>query len=354
MKAKSFCRIVGAFGLGLAALAAVAQGRPPTTEQLGRDPGALRQEAEQQRSQQMRDQQQQSQQQADQQWNDTVRQQQSRANADNARSAATRRSLEQRPPLAPERNPLLGRWESQAPAQRGAAPGLPPELAKMSAELVGGMTAGLCDSMLGHGTIEFRPAGAFAIGRDGRERLMYRAEYRGGGSEVVVLPMGGTNFSYMFIDFNGRDRAVVKQVGCVLSRSGGGSANATMTNTALGAAETAAAVQWTLLGSSVANGGMDVYVAPETIRRSGDRARMAGLFDFKTRQVIEGKSFLSARNEYEYDCARHRARMLATTGFAGRMGNGAVVETSNEPFPWEAVGSNGPAFEHWQVACKRR
>ena len=354
MNAKSLCRIVGACGLGLAALGAAAQGRPPTTEQLGRDPGALRQEAEQQRAQQQRDQQQQSQQQADRQWNDTVRQQQSRANADMARSAATRRSLEQRPALASDRNPLLGRWESQGPGQRAAAPGLPPELAKMAAELVGGMTAGLCDSMVGRGTIEFRPEGVFGIGRDGRERLMYRAEYRGGGAEVVVLPMGGTTFSFMYLDFNGRDRAVVRQVGCALSRSGGGSANAAMTNTALGAADSGATVQWTLLGSSVANGGMDVYVAPETVRRSGDRARMLGLFDFKTRQVIEGKAFLSARNEYEYDCARHRARMVATTGYAGRMGKGAVVETSNEAFPWEAVGASGPAFEHWQVACKRR
>ena len=51
----------------LAALAAVAQSRPPTTEQLGRDPGALRQEAEQQRARETQQQQQNSQQQADQQ-----------------------------------------------------------------------------------------------------------------------------------------------------------------------------------------------------------------------------------------------------------------------------------------------
>jgi len=41
-----------AFALGFAAFVASAQSRPPTTEQLGKDPGALRQEAEQQRSQQ--------------------------------------------------------------------------------------------------------------------------------------------------------------------------------------------------------------------------------------------------------------------------------------------------------------
>jgi hypothetical protein len=46
MNVSPLCRIVGASLLGLAVQAAVAQSRPPTTEQLGRDPGALRQEAE--------------------------------------------------------------------------------------------------------------------------------------------------------------------------------------------------------------------------------------------------------------------------------------------------------------------
>ncbi|MGZ3257420.1 MAG: hypothetical protein ACXU68_11690, partial [Croceibacterium sp.] len=203
------------------------------TEQLGRDPGALRQEAEQQRAQQLRDQQRQSQQQADQQYNDTLRQQQSRAAGDMAQAEAVRRTWQQRPPLAPEKNPLLGRWKSLGTGQRkGGAPGISPEMAQLANALIGGLTGGLCDSMLGRGTIEFRPAGLVAIGGDGRERPMYRAEYRGGGSRVVVLPQGGTTFTHMIIDFDGADRATVATVGCGLARAGGGgSATAAMANT---------------------------------------------------------------------------------------------------------------------------
>jgi hypothetical protein len=233
MNVSSLCRIVGASLLGLAVQAAVAQSRPPTTEQLGRDPGALRQEAEQQRAQQQRDQQRQSQQQADQQYNDTLRQQQSRAAGDMAQAEAVRRTWQQRPPLAPEKNPLLGRWESLGTGQRkGGAPGLSPEMAQLANALIGGLTGGLCDSMLGRGTIEFRPAGLVAIGADGLERPMYRAEYRGGGSRVVVLPQGGTTFTHMIIDFDGADRATVATVGCGLARAGGGGkARAAMANT---------------------------------------------------------------------------------------------------------------------------
>jgi len=354
MDTRPISRIVTGSALALAALAAAAQSRPPTTEQLGKDPGALRQEAEQQRSRDMQQQQQQSQQQANQQWNDTVRQQQSRANADMAQARAVRQSWEQRPALAPDRNALLGRWDSHPPGQRSAA-GLSPEMAQLANALLGGITGGICESMLGKGTVEFRPQGVVAIGRDGREHALYRAEYRGSGSRVVVLPMGGTTFTHMIVDFNGADRATVYAVGCGLTRAGAGTAKAALTNTAMAAADSGpAVVQWKLLGHTVANGGFDVYVAPSSVRRSGDKARMLGLFDFDKRQTIDGKAFFSARNEYEYDCARPRQRMLATTGYSEKMGKGAVVERADTPMAWEPVGNSGPAFEHWQVACKRQ
>ncbi|HSC64985.1 MAG TPA: surface-adhesin E family protein [Caldimonas sp.] len=354
MKAMLCCRIVGALGLSLAALAASAQSRPLTTEQLGKDPGALRQEAEQQRAQERAQQQQSSQQQADQQWNDTVRRNQARAANDAAQGEAVRRSWAQRPPLAPEHNALLGRWESLGAGQRGNAAGLPPELAKMAAELIGGITSGLCDSMLGRGTVEFRPAGVFAIGRDGRERAMYRAEYRGEGSRVVVLPQGGTTFTHMIIDFSGRDRATVAAVGCALTRSGGGASAVSMANPSPPAGPSGGPVEeWKLLGTSAANGGMDVYVARSTIRRSGASAQMSDLFDFKTPQRFERRTFFSARNRYEYDCSHARRRMLSTTGFSGHMGQGAVVASDASVGAWEPVGSGNVIHDYWKVACAK-
>jgi hypothetical protein len=354
MHAKTVFRIVGGWALAVAALAAAAQGRPPTTEQLGKDPGALRQEAEQQRAEQQRAQQQQGQQQADQQWNETLRNQQQRASGDMANAAAVLRTWQQRPALAPANNPLLGRWESLGPGQKKGAAGMTPEMANLANALLGGITGGMCDSMLGRGTVEFRPAGVVAIGRDGRERPMYRADYRGGGARVVVLPKGGTTFTHMIIDFDGPDHATVAAVGCALARAGGASAKASMTSAATAAPDLGAALQWKLLGHLASGGGIDVYIAPATIRRAGDKARMVDLFDFNTRQAFEGKPFLSARNEYEYDCARARQRMLGTTGFAEHMGKGAAVISDAAAGAWQAVGSSGPAFEHWQVACKRR
>ncbi len=362
MKARLFCRICGASSLVLAALTASAQSRPPTTEQLGKDPGALRQEAEQQRAQERAQQQQGNQQQADQQWNDTLRQQQGRAAADAAQGQAVLRTWQQRPALAPEHNPLLGRWQSLGAGKRAAAPGVSPEMANLAAALLGGITGGMCDSMLGRGTIEFRPTALVAIGSDGRERAMYRAQYRGGGARVVVLPQGGTTFTHMIIDFDGPDHATVAAVGCALARSGAGSVGsakptsanvaAAATTTAL-SADAAPTTQWTLLGTTPANGGMDVYIARASIRRSGALAQMSDLWDFKTAHVFEGKPFLSTRNQYEYDCVTSRRRMLSTTGFSGHMGQGAVVGSGNSVAAWEEIATTGPVHDHWKAACAR-
>lgn len=330
-------------GLG-AVPSALAQSRPPTTEDLGKDPGALRQLEEQKRAGELREQQGRQQQQQDQLYEDAARQQRSRQQADVAQGQAVLRTWQQRPPLAADHNPLLGRWTSQGSGGRPAGN----DIAALANALVGGITAGLCDSMLGRGLVEFRPTGVVAIGRDGRERPMYRADYRGGGSRVVVLPQPGQSFTHMIIDFNGPDRATVAAVGCVLVRSGGSAAAAPG-----GAAAAPADLQWVLLGTSPANGGMDVYVARSTIRRSGHSAQMWDLWDFKSPHAFEGKRFLSARNQYEYDCAGTRRRMLSTVGYAGHMGQGAVVGSGGTTLAWEPVGASGPIRDYWNIACAK-
>ena len=108
-----------------------------------------------------------------------------------------------------------------------------------------------------------------------------------------------------------------------------------------------------LLGTTAANGGMDVYVARSTIRRSGHSAEMWDPWDFETAHQFEGKRFLSARNQYEYDCAGTRRRMLATVGFSEHMGQGAVVGSGSAMLAWEPVGASGPIRDYWNIACAK-
>jgi hypothetical protein len=135
-------------------------------------------------------------------------------------------------------------------------------------------------------------------------------------------------------------------------RGWGGGASATAAITAP-VADVAATKQWELLGTSDANGGMNVYVARSTIRRSGASAQMSDLVNFRRSHAFEGKSFLSTRNQYEYDCTGTRRRMLSTTGFSGHMGQGAVVGSGNSSLAWEQVPPSGPIHDYWKIACTK-
>jgi hypothetical protein len=131
---------------------------------------------------------QQRQQQSDQPWRRAAQQRQAQQNAAAAQGQAVLRAWQKRPPLPPQRNPLLGRWNSQGASNAAAkklsegnqlAGLLGPEMVNMTNALRGGITGGLCDSMLGRGLIKFRPTTLLAIGDDRAERVKYHVEYRG-------------------------------------------------------------------------------------------------------------------------------------------------------------------------------
>ena len=369
-KASSFLRWGMPLACALVAPCAWAQTTPGQIPNPGTYQGSmqLQQQYDQQQQQQRSQQQQQQQQQSDQQWNSTLQQQQSRQNADRAQGQQVLRTWQNRPPLAPGQNPLLGRWDSrgtsvgngkQARGNDEVAKMLGPEMANMANALIGGMTQGLCDSMLGRGLIEFRPNAVVAIGRDGREQLKYHVQYRGGGSRVAVLPQDAATFTHMIIDFQSPDRAFVNGVGCVMVRARG--AGATGDVAALAAqrpvdvAADVVAVKWEAAGSTL-KGEADFYVARSTIQRSGDSSRMWEMIDNKAAQAVEGKPFYSMRNLYEYDCRRSRRRMLAASAYAGHLGKGVLVgsEMFTQPSPWEAVVAGQGYADHFlKVACGR-
>jgi hypothetical protein len=277
----------------------------------------------------------------DRQWQQSMQQSQAQQNAAAAQGRAVLQSWQSRPPLAAERNPLLGRWDSlgNGASNKTAANG---DIAALANALVGNLTGGMCDSMLGRGLIEFRPTSLVAIGPGGREQLKYHVDYRGDASRVVVLPRDAASFTHMIIDFNGPDHATVAAVGCNLSRAGGQSASSATVE-----------LKWELLGSSAANGGMDAYVDRSTIHRAGSVSQMWEMWDFKSAHAFEGKQFLSVRSQYEYDCAGHRRRMLLTRGFAQHMGRGAMVASSDGALAWEPIEATSVFVTNWQAACAK-
>lgn len=128
-----------------------------------------------------------------------------------------RPAWEKRPPLPPDRNPLLGRWAKPAADQTN--------LMGAIQSLVSGAACGLFFGT-DNGFVEFRPTTIVAVSRDGREQVLAETTYRGGDKRVAVLPKVTPQALIDLFVFNidGQDRVTLVNSDCKMIRAGAVSA----------------------------------------------------------------------------------------------------------------------------------
>jgi len=100
--------------------------------------------------------------------------------------------------------------------------------------------------------------------------------------------------------------------------------------------------------------GMTVYVDPATIRRNSNLVKMWQFYDYKTVQTVAGIGFLTVKEQWEFDCAEGRRRVLALTEFSGNMGSGTVVYTNSEVGKWQPVAPSSIGQLLWKFACGKK
>jgi len=97
------------------------------------------------------------------------------------------------------------------------------------------------------------------------------------------------------------------------------------------------------------------YVNPATVQSADSRVKMWSLSDFKSIQVIAGQSFLSSKEQYEYDCDQRRARLLYFVNYSGNMGAGAVMLSSTVPAPnWDPIPPDTVLDQMWEFASGKK
>jgi len=127
-----------------------------------------------------------------------------------AAADAARRQWQSRPALAPENNPLLGKWTR--PASTGAKSNDP--FSQLQALAKGG----LCEALFGGGVFEFRTDRLMGMDQRTPPQELDRVEYRGDSKHVVVLPKATVKL--MEWDFEGPNRINWASQNCVLVRVG--------------------------------------------------------------------------------------------------------------------------------------
>jgi len=100
--------------------------------------------------------------------------------------------------------------------------------------------------------------------------------------------------------------------------------------------------------------GKTVYVDPATIRRNSNLVKMWQFYDYKTVQTVGGNRFLTAKEQWEFDCAEERSRVVARKEFSGNMGSGTMVFTNSQVGKWLPVMPDSIGRTVWEVACGKK
>ncbi len=100
--------------------------------------------------------------------------------------------------------------------------------------------------------------------------------------------------------------------------------------------------------------GQTVYVDPATIRRDSNLVKMWQFYDYKTVQTIGSIRFLTAKEQWEFDCAEGRSRVVARKEFSGNMGSGTMVSTNSQVGKWLPVMPASMGQTVWEVACGKK
>ena len=98
------------------------------------------------------------------------------------------------------------------------------------------------------------------------------------------------------------------------------------------------------------------YLDTATISRNGREVRMWTIDDYrKPQNDIEGKTYLSVRSHWIFDCARKRSDVLAAFYHAEAMAQGAVVHSGAvEQRQWETVVPGSVGELAFRTACLKK
>ena len=109
-------------------------------------------------------------------------------------------------------------------------------------------------------------------------------------------------------------------------------------------------VQWIKVSSDE---NIAVYAEPPNLRIRGDNnVIMWHIVDRKTGKIIAGKTSMSEKVRYEYDCKNKRVRMLYLQSMSENMGKGEPAGMDNNITEWNQISLSSTVEALWRTACK--
>lgn len=117
-------------------------------------------------------------------------------------------------------------------------------------------------------------------------------------------------------------------------------------------ASLSAMAEWTNLGDTDASA---IYIDKSTVRKSGNKAKIWLLTDYKSPQVSEeNNSYLSVTDKFEFNCKEEIFKITFTTTYLKNMQKGGAVKSfdfSDSSFKPQPVPPNTIASALFKMVC---
>ena len=111
--------------------------------------------------------------------------------------------------------------------------------------------------------------------------------------------------------------------------------------------------EWTYVGRS-SDGNPTIYADLATIRKSGSIVKMWTMSDYNiVQKSSNGKQYLSAKTQDEYDCKEETSGILAFTTFSENMGNGNPISSDSGPANKKPISPESLIEAIWKIACAK-
>lgn len=98
-----------------------------------------------------------------------------------------------------------------------------------------------------------------------------------------------------------------------------------------------------------------IYVDKESLVKEGNRAKMWIMIDYQAPLSDKvGKSVLSDKLQYQYDCKEKQFQIIASSAHSGHMAKGETVSVNPDPpmLTPVALGTLDESF--WEMACLKK
>ena len=113
-----------------------------------------------------------------------------------------------------------------------------------------------------------------------------------------------------------------------------------------------AVAEWSEIGG---NNEVTVYIDPPTVHRSGDKAIIWTMIDYRSGKDFKNGKFLSTKIKSEFDCKKKQTRNVYMFMYSGNMGAGNVLyKGKNLNLKWNPIVPEMVGDGEFKIACGKR